>query len=430
MANTSKKTGAALFANEGMYLRYAKEIRLRGHLSEYSAFYFNVEGLSAISEKYGMQESRKVLRQYMEVLSRFANNDEFLGYLGGDNFAALIKLARTDTFRRFIMDVSIETVYRGKLMEHHLSAVAGIWEIGEDVAQIARVINNPALAFIEAKYILYQPYVSIASGQVSRANQQKEVTDAFAEAISKREFEVYYQPKIHAVTHELVGAEGLVRWRRGGKIVSPGVFIRPLEQTGDILQLDYHVLQTICRDISGWQKKGIPVVPISSNFSRRNLLDEDLAENIEYIINRSGIDKELIEVEIQETNDSEEYDFMRDFMTDLCSRGIHTAVDNFGSGYASIRALQKLAVDTIKIDRSFINTDDFSQKDEIVLTHIVRMAKELGIKVIMQGVEREDQLNFVTGAGCDIIQGYYFDRPLKKADFENRLIESGKQGKA
>ncbi|MBR1628410.1 MAG: EAL domain-containing protein [Lachnospiraceae bacterium] len=424
-----KRSAQMEFANEGMYLRYAKEIRLRGHLPEYSAFYFNVEGISEVSEKYGFQESKKVLTQYMGILQRFANNDEFLGYLGGDNFVALMKLARTDTFRRFLSDVVVETVYRGKVTEHHLSAVVGIWEIGRDAQQIIDVINNPALAFIEAKYILYQPYVSIASGMVSRANQQREVMDAFADAIAKREFLVYYQPKIDVATNQLVGAEGLVRWKRGRSLVSPGVFIRPLEQTGDILQLDYYVLRTICRDIRAWQDKGIDPVPISSNFSRRNLLDVDLAENIEYIITHSGIDKNLIEVELQETSNSDEHRFMTDFLYDLHERGIHTAVDNFGSGFASIAALQKLPIHTIKIDRSFINTDDFSQKDETVLTHIIHMAKELGVNVITQGVEREDQLNFVKTAGCNIVQGYYFDRPLPKEEFENRLMESRFTGK-
>ena len=426
MAGEGTKRDNSGLVDEGLYLRYAKELRLRGHLSEYSAFYFNVEGLASVSDKYGYQESKKVLRQYMGILKKFANNDEFLGYLGGDNFAALIKLARTDTFRRFISDIKVETVYRGKMMEHHLRATAGIWEIGGEVQEIAQVIRNPSLAFIEAKYVLYQPYVTIAPGQVSRANQQKEVTDAFAEAIAKREFVVYYQPKIDIARNTLVGAEGLVRWKRGGKLVSPGVFIRPLEQTGDILQLDYYVLQTICRDIREWQKKGIAPVPISSNFSRRNLLDEDLAENIEYIISHSGIEKNMIEVEIQESSDPEEYAVMTDFIQGLHDRGIRTAMDNFGSGFASISELRELPVDTIKIDRSFINTDDFSQKDEIILTHIIRMARELGIGVITQGVEREDQLNFVRSAGCDQIQGFFFDRPLPKEEFESRLVELGK----
>ena len=117
---------------------------------------------------------------------------------------------------------------------------------------------------------------------------------------------------------------------------------------------------------------------------------------------------------------------MTDFIQGLHDRGIRTAMDNFGSGFASISELRELPVDTIKIDRSFINTDDFSQKDEIILTHIIRMARELGIGVITQGVEREDQLNFVRSAGCDQIQGFFFDRPLPKEEFESRLVELGK----
>ncbi|MBR1635810.1 MAG: EAL domain-containing protein [Lachnospiraceae bacterium] len=424
MMKKSEQRGSnvAGMADEGLFLRYAEEIRLRGHLSEYSAFYFNIEGLQEISEKYGFQESRKVTRQYSGHLLKFLGNDEFLGYLSGDNFVALIKLARTDTFRRFISDIEVETVYHGKVTKHHLSAVVGIWEMSdEEVLEIREVISNPALAFIEAKYILYQPYVSISSGRVSRANQQKEVTEAFHEAILRKEFLVYYQPKVDAATNTLVGAEGLVRWRRNGKLVSPGVFIRPLEQTGDILQLDYFVLRTICNDIKQWKAQGIEPVPISANFSRRNLLDEDLAENIDYIISSSGIDKNLIEVEIEETKESEEHEFMTDFVCELYDRGIRTAVDNFGSGFASLSALREFSVHTIKIDRSFINTDDFSQKDEIVLTHIIQMAKELGVNVVTQGVEREDQLTFVKNAGCNLIQGYYFDRPLEKSEFEKRL---------
>ena len=417
--NLNDETG---LADEGLYLRYAEEINRRGHLSEYSAFYFNIEGLAAVSEQYGFQESRKVLRQYAGHLRRFINNDEFLGHLSGDNFVALIKLARTDTFRRFLSSIEVETVYHGKMTKHTLSATVGIWEMsGYDVREIGEVISNPTLAFIEAKYILYQPYVTVSSGVVSRNNQQREVMEAFQEALGNKEFCVYYQPKVDAATNLLVGAEGLVRWKRDGKVVSPGVFIRPLEQTGDILQMDYFVLRTICDNIKEWQAKGMEVVPISANFSRKNLLDEDLAENIDYIITRSGIDKKWVEVEVQETGDSEEFSFMSDFTRQLSELGVRTAIDNFGSGYASLSILRNLSVNTIKIDRSFINTDDFSQKDEIVLTHVIQMAKELGIDVVTQGVEREDQLTFVKNAGCNLIQGFYYDRPLPKEEFEKRL---------
>ena len=420
MKNGQQATANAL-ADEGLFLRYAEEINRRGHLTEYAVFYFNVEGLQEISDKYGFRESRKVMRQYAAHLQRFINNDEFLGRLVGDNFVALIKMARTDTFRRYISSIEIETVNHGNVIRHNLGAAVGIWEIDEDVREIREVISNPAIAFIEAKYILYQPYVTILPGRVSRASQQKEVMEAFHEALNRHEFVVYYQPKVDLTTGKLAGAEGLVRWKRDGKLVSPGVFIRPFEQTGDILSLDYHVLRTICNDINRWQAQKLDVVPISANFSRKNLLDEDLAENIDYIITKSGVDKAMIEVEIQETTDSEEHNFMSQFVRQLSGRDIHIAVDNFGSGYASLAALRDFSVDTIKIDRSFINTDDFSQSDEAVLVHVIQMARELGINVVMQGVEREDQLNFVKSAGCSLVQGYYFDRPLPRQEFEKRL---------
>ena len=420
---TKKLSGKMDVADEGLFLRYAEEINRREHLREYSAFYFNVEGLQQISEKQGFMESRKALRQYEGHLIKFLGNDEFLGRLAGDNFVALIKLARTDTFRRYISHVDVETVFHGKVTKYSLSAVCGIWEIDEVLRQPRDVINNPALAFIEAKYILQQPYVSIAPGQVSRTNQQREVMDAFQDALSRKEFVVYYQPKVDLKTARLVGAEGLVRWKRSGEVISPGVFIRPFEHTGDILPLDYHVLRTICNDMVQWKKQRLEVVPISSNFSRKNLLDEDLAENIDFIISKSGVDKSLIEVEIQETSDSEEHSFMTQFIRQLNERDIRVAVDNFGSGYASLSSLREYRLNTIKIDRGFINSDDFSQTDEAVLTHLIHMAKEIGIQVVMQGVERADQLSFVKAAGCQLVQGYYFDRPLPKAEFEKRLRE-------
>ena len=421
MASDSKSKNEKKIAPYGLYMTYIEEISLRGRLNEYSAFYFNIEGLREISEQHGLIESRKVSKKYEEQLCSFLNNDEFIGFLGDNNYAALIKKHRTNTFRKFISSIDLETVLNGKILSHHLEAACGIWEMNEDVHDLREVVNNPALAFIEAKYVLRQQYMTLPSGQVSRANQQREIIEAFREAISRKEFKVYYQPKVDINTNRVIGAEGLVRWYRNKEIVSPTVFIRPFEQTGDILQLDYYVLRTICNDIKQWQKRGIQPVPISVNYSRKNLLDEDLAENINFIIQQSGIDKKYIELEIAEASDSEEFSFMSDFVHQLSGMGVKIAIDNFGSGYSSISALHDLPVKTIKIDRSFINTDDFSQKDEVIFSHIVNMAKELGITVITQGVEREDQLTFVKSAGCEVVQGYYFDRPLPREDFEERL---------
>ena len=220
-----------------------------------------------------------------------------------------------------------------------------------------------------------------------------------------------------------------MRWRHNGEMVSPGAFIPPLEQNGEILFLDYYVLQRACEDIRRWKEEGLEPVTVSVNFSRKDLADKQLADNINNIIEESGIDKKLIEIEVTETVDDAEHGILTDFINRLYELNIMTAIDDFGSGYSSLSTLREFQVHTLKIDRSFINTDEFSWKDEIILTDIIRMAKRLGIEVLTEGVEREDQLFFVNNAGCDVIQGFYYDRPLPKDEFRERLVnkEYGKK---
>ena len=157
------------------------------------------------------------------------------------------------------------------------------------------------------------------------------------------------------------------------------------------------------------------------NFSRKDLKDKDLAHNINHMIEESGVDKELIEIEVTETADEEEQGILGEFIDQLYDYGIKVAIDDFGAGYSSVATLREFKVKTLKIDRSFINTTSFTWKDEVILKDIIHMAQELGMDIIMEGVEREDQLKFVNSAGCFIIQGFYYDRPMPSSDFEERL---------
>ena len=219
------------------------------------------------------------------------------------------------------------------------------------------------------------------------------------------------------------GAEGLVRWRHNDEMISPGVFIPPLEENGQILLLDYYVLRRACSDISEWISKGYDPVKVSVNFSRRDLEGLDLVERIDSIIEKSGIDKKLIEAEITETTDKEEHGALAKFINGLAKKGISTAIDDFGSGYSSLSTLREFSANTLKIDRSFVNIDDFSWKDEVILKDIINMAKNLKMDIVTEGVECEEQLKFVNNAGCFVIQGFYYDRPMPKEEFEKRLLD-------
>ena len=405
--------------NANGYLLAAEKLDRSGKLKDYTAFFFNINDFGAINNQYGYKEGDEIIKRYAKKLKNFAQDDEYIGHMGEDNFTALIKKARRDLFVYYISRVDVTG--KKNTEKVFLSATAGIWDIDEKVDEIRDVISRPSTALVHAKYIVHQNTAMATTDMVSRAEQKRVIMKNFHEALENEEFMVYYQPKVDSKKKRLVGAEGLVRWMHDGKMVSPGAFIPLLEQNGKILLLDYYVLQKACEDIRRWGDAGFDTVPVSVNVSRKDLSDKQLAVNINNIIQESGIDKDLIEIEVTETVDDEEHGILTDFINQLYSMKIKTAIDDFGSGYSSLSTLREFQVHTLKIDRSFINTDEFSWKDEIILADIIRMAKRLGIEVLTEGVEREDQLYFVNKAGCDVIQGFYYDRPLPREEFMERL---------
>ncbi len=407
--------------NSGGYIIGIRELAKITELTNYTAFAFNLKGFGNINQRYGMDIGNNIIKLAAEKMESFLENDELLGHLGGDNFVALIKKERKAPFCRFLNGIEVELPFKHKKETLKIASTIGMWDIDEPVLDLGDVISNPAIALQHAKHIVHQPVVSVTKDMLKRVSMQKTVLERYQRALEEREFLVFYQPKVDSRTKTLVGAEGLVRWKHEGEMISPGVFIPPLEQNGEIVLLDYYVLKRACEDIKGWLDKGIMPVPISVNFSRKDLMDPDLAENIDKTITSYGIDKKFIEVEVTETVDEQEHGELATFISDLFMRGIKTAIDDFGAGYSSLATLREFKVHTLKIDRSFINTDDFSWKDEIILTDIIHMAKSLGMDVITEGVERQDQVDFINKVGCYVIQGFFYDRPLPYEDFIKRL---------
>ncbi|MCR5657539.1 MAG: GGDEF domain-containing phosphodiesterase [Butyrivibrio sp.] len=407
--------------NAGGYLQNISMLSRSKNLQEYTAFYFNLKSFGNLNIRYGADAGDKVLLQFTAKVSSFLEEDELLGHLGGDNFVALVKKDRKEKFCRLLngIDATIRCDNRNEKVR--ISATIGLWDIDHDLREAGEVIGKPSIALQHAKYVLHKPVVKLTDEMLNRVSTQKSVLEKYQKALEDKEFLVFYQPKVDSMTNTLVGAEGLVRWKDGDKMISPGVFIPPLEQNGEIVLLDYYVLKRACEDIKAWIEAGIEPVTISVNFSRRDLLDQDLAKNIDKIITKSGIDKKYIEVEVTETVDEQEHGELAKFISDLYDMGIKTAIDDFGAGYSSLATLREFRVHTLKIDRSFINTDDFSWKDEIILKHIINMAEELKMQVVTEGVEREDQVGFVNNVGCYVIQGFYYDRPLPIEEFNERL---------
>lgn len=419
LTNQQQITG---LPNASGYLHKVTELMKRDiPLSDYCAFYFNLKGFGDINRTYGREKGDEILWQYASFLEDFVGKDEVLGHLGGDNFMALIKKSRGDAFIKLISSVTLMIDHNDISEDLVLASTIGVWEIGSDVSDPGEVISRPSIALNQAKNVLHQSIAYASDNLITRISQQKNVLKDYDEALANEEFVVYYQPKVDSRTRQLVGSEALVRWVHEGKMVSPGVFIPALEENGLTLPLDLYVLRHVCRDIMRWILLGYDPVPVSVNFSRKDLRDHKLASKINETIEQAGLDKKYIEIELTETVDEEEHGVLSGFISDLKNKNILTAIDDFGSGYSSLATLREFDVHTLKIDRSFVNGTDFSWKDEIILRDIIHMAHELGMEVLTEGVEREDQLVFVNSVGCYVIQGYYFDRPLPRAEYEERL---------
>lgn len=404
------------------YLNKVTELKERkGHFTDYCAFYFNLKDFGEINKRYGRKKGDEILKLYAASINDFTDNDEFIGHLGGDNFTALIKKKRKNKFIRFISDVTLMPDLEDRNEDISIKCVMGVWDIETEFADPGEIISRPSVAFNQAKNVLHQSIAYASDNLITRINQQKTVLKDYDRALADEEFVVYYQPKVDSGTKKLVGAEALVRWKHDGKLISPGIFIPALEESGQTLSLDFYVLRHVCRDIMRWILLGYDPVPVSVNFSRKDLKDPKLAEKIDETLINAGVDRRFIEIELTETVDAVEHGVLSGFISDLKNKDIMTAIDDFGSGYSSLATLREFRVHTLKIDRSFVNGDDFSWKDEIILKDVIHMAKELGMEVLTEGIEREDQLMFVKNAGCFVIQGYYYDKPLPKEEFEERL---------
>lgn len=254
------------------------------------------------------------------------------------------------------------------------------------------------------------------------ANQS--VVSNFLPALQAKEFVVYYQPKVNIVDRTLYGAEALVRWIRNGKMVPPIQFIPQLEREGSVCKLDYYVLENVCAFLKERLEKGLPVVPISVNYSRRHLEEENLVERTLEIIDRYGVDHHLIEIELTESDDFQNYEIMSHIIDRFKENGIGTSIDDFGTGFSSLNMIKQVDLDVIKIDKSFIPLEkDYSEKehDLVMFRSIVKLINELGKKSIAEGVETVEQIDYLREVGCDIVQGYVFDKPLPQEMFEERL---------
>ncbi len=407
--------------NSGGFLKKAAEIYKTGNIANYDSYYFNIKSFGSISKRYGSKQGDDMICQYANIVSGFAGEDEIVAHMSEDNFVALLKKSHYGAFITMLSEIGVTAEKDGTKHEIKLSATIGVLHIDKELEDINELISLPSIAMNSAKNVLHQTVCHVSDELLYQVSEQKRVLERFPGAMRNNEFMVYYQPKVDSRTNTLAGAEALVRWVHMDELIRPGAFIPVLEREGAISALDLYVLEHACADIRDWIDEGLEPVQVSVNISRKDLEDHTLPYRIADVIDRYGIDRKYIQIEVTETMDETEHGVMTVFLDKLYEMGISTAIDDFGSGYSSLSTLRNFKINTLKIDRSFINNDVISRNDEIILSDIIHMANALNVEVITEGVERPDQLEFINRIGCYLVQGYYFDRPLPLNTFVKRL---------
>lgn len=405
------------------FIEHLLGIFRKGNIGNYIGFYFNTHNFKYVNKVLAHQKADEVMRLYTGMLMQGLEKDECVARLGGDNFVAVIRKENVEDYIRRISNM--EVIYQDGEKKRKFSFGAtiggseleGLHDPGEVMVRISNAYQ--AARQKDSKDVVY--YSEEIHKEIMR---QKDIIAGFYRGIEKQEFEVYYQPKVRTKERRLCGAEALIRWKKDGKMISPMEFIPVLEKEGSICTLDFYVLDKVCELLSLCIRENRPVYTISVNFSKRHMENRQLAQEIVATIDKYNVPHKYIEVELTESEDVKDYIVLARLIDELKAAGVCASVDDFGTGYSSLNMLKMINTDILKIDKSFIpfgRDDSDKRKDCIMFESILQLAKALGFQIVAEGVETQQQYEYMYEVGCDIIQGYYFDRPLPKEEFLNRL---------
>lgn len=247
------------------------------------------------------------------------------------------------------------------------------------------------------------------------------VEDTMETALKNEEFQVYLQPKYSPVNSKLVGAEALVRWDSPAEgIIAPGRFISIFEATGFITRLDDYMISHVAKLLAEWTIQGKKTVPVSVNVSRAHFSQEGVAEHICQLVDAYGPRHELIELEVTEGAFFDDKDILVETVKQLRGYGFGVSMDDFGAGYSSLNSLKDIPLDVLKLDGEFFRGDE-GGRGQIIVKEAIRLARSLNMRVVAEGIEKKEQVEFLAGQGCDMIQGFYFARPMSVTQFEEKV---------
>ena len=395
------------------------EINREGVLEEYGACRFNIKRFSVINRNFGRDTGTVIMKNFIDGLRPLT--DDLVFRVGGDNFNLIFKKERFEEIKAYLLGTHVKTGLELPT-EIAVSTRAGYYMCSNNEKNPDEIMGKITAASEMARSLSKDGCFVFDEAAKQRVEHIRIIESQFYAGLKNNELEAYYQPKVDIKTGRIIGAEALCRWIKDGRVISPAEFIPILEQSNAICQLDFYILDKVCKDIKKWLDAGNEGVKCSVNLSRMHLGDEKLLDKVIGIIDKSGVPHDLIEIELTETTTDVDFDELRRIVNGLHQSSISASVDDFGIGYSSLTLIKDLPWDVLKIDKCFLpDGSDNDKQKTIMLAHVVSMAQGLGLQCIIEGVETQEQISLLKDIHCFIAQGFYFFKPMPKQEFERRL---------
>ncbi len=424
----SEKDTLTALPNMRAFLQSAQVLIEEHPEEEYEIVRMDIERFRIISEMFGIDEGDKLLKFIAVKIQEYLDEEDEVAYcrIASDVFAMCIPV------HSYSVDTMIQKLQKAvteypKNYEVVLS-FGRYYVTKEDREQkvpVSNLVDRAAAAQITIKGN-YLQHVAVYDESIRKKEADEAmILSEMNHALENGEFQVYLQPKVNMQTGKIIGSEALVRWQHPGKgLISPAAFVPVFEKNGFIIEIDKYMICNTCAIIRRWIDSGIPVYPVSVNLSRLNLYNKRIIQDIREYVEEYQIPREYISFEITESAFSGDNSYIKILAEKLQKEHFKVLMDDFGSGYSSLNTLKEIPVDVLKIDLKFLPAGENDEKANLIIKHVVEMAVDLDLMIIVEGVEREEQVEFLTKIGCKIAQGFYYYRPISVQEYEVKVTQS------
>lgn len=393
-------------------------------IDQYTAMSVNLCDFTNLNLMIGSSNCDTVLIRYMDWLKEGLGDDEVVSRISGDQFALLIRKEHEDMILEKLRSSKIPYGDRASDVAT-VSAEAGIYRLPADVESHHNVIQAVSNALNIAKNSLQLQFAYYDPMSADATARRKFYEEEFEKALDNEDIRVYFQPKVSLKDYELIGAEALSRWFINGEMLPPDSFIPILEETTRICELDFYVLDHVCKSIQNWIRHGVKPVKVSVNFSRRHLSNKNLVNHIVQVLDKYEVPHQYIEIELTETTIDADYEALKLIVSNLRECGIESSVDDFGMGYSSLSLIRDVPFKVLKIDKSFLGDKNVEpdERQRAMMKHVISMANDLGMECIAEGVENMEHVQLLKENKCYMAQGFLFNKPIPQEEFESILTK-------